>query len=665
MGYALGQPPLPRWEAIPSFSLSIFSSIILNMSNGSQIPGELDDESHNLTQTPEPGPLQTLSPRPPNTQWKASSRRVDETLAKGLSNEDLWMLIRRFDKQIYHVKAVHDTTSLNLDLNRTENEQFPPEKLRMTLERFYTSVVVGVTEFFRHITHLRSWKEPVRTTIFCAGYLVAWGVDLLVPTILGLVVALIMVPPARQLLFPRLVRTDDSNGSSPTEGQLQSEDSLTGAPENHKGEAAEQEAKNLIDSFATVAMESAAAKYGQTVPEDAPDRPALIESLEAAEAADGTPTGDSPEDKTKKPMKKKVSQATDNVMRILSDITDIYEKFANILSPTPPFLLVTSRLRLASIFTVVSVIIPFTSSYWIIKLVGFALGLGFFGDPIFTYTLDLLNAKVPNWKDHLDLQKTLLAGVPTNAQLTLTLLRIGEINSSPLPPAPSSDDNEPVWPIRRKKSQAASSTDVSRQGSSVDFHSTNSAESLPETKVPKKRFVFKLLKFFRRTISTAIKGHIAFDRAMAIAGSAHTKNLIGMLQNGHFAATPFGPLKFDAKFERKRGAAVIDSSKEPPVLYFTTYQSAGLDDLRIESRKKGSVLFQIPVTEIKELKKTEGLGWKGKLIVELTAGSKEAADGLVVNGDELGQSYHLTGMRSRNQLFNRLVAIDAQFWESR
>lgn len=333
-----------------------------------------------------------------------------------------------------------------------------------------------------------------------------------------------------------------------------------------------------------------------------------------------------------------------------------------------------------------SVIVPFTSSYWIIKLVGFALGLGFFGDPIFTYTLDLLNDKVPNWKDHLDLQKyditpfflafycvadsghrTLLAGVPTNAQLTLTLLRIGEINSSPLPPVPSSDDTEPVWPMRRKKSQAASSTDVSRQGSSVDLdlQSTNSTTSLPETKVPKKRFVFKLFKFFRRTIATAIKGHIAFDRAMAIAGSAHTKNLISMLQNGHFAATPFGPLKFDAKFERKRGAAVIDSSKEPPILYFTTYQSAGLDDLRIESRKKGTVLFQIPVTEIKELKKTEGLGWKGKLIVELTAGSKEAADGLVVSGDEVGQSYHLTGMRSRNQLFNRLVAIDAQFWESR
>lgn len=63
------------------------------------MPGQLDDESHDLTQTPEElGPLRALSPRPANTQWKASSQAVEETLAKGLSNEDLWMLIRRFNK---------------------------------------------------------------------------------------------------------------------------------------------------------------------------------------------------------------------------------------------------------------------------------------------------------------------------------------------------------------------------------------------------------------------------------------------------------------------------------------------------------------------------------------------------------------------------------------
>lgn len=64
------------------------------------MPGEFDDESFEITQsTEEAGPLATLSPRPAlGTKWKSSSRTVDETLAQGLSNEDLWMLIRRFDK---------------------------------------------------------------------------------------------------------------------------------------------------------------------------------------------------------------------------------------------------------------------------------------------------------------------------------------------------------------------------------------------------------------------------------------------------------------------------------------------------------------------------------------------------------------------------------------
>lgn len=260
--------------------------------------------------------------------------------------------------------------------------------------------------------------------------------------------------------------------------------------------------------------------------------------------------------------------------------------------------------------------------------------------------------------------RTLLEGTPTNAQLTLTLLRIGEINSSPLPPPPNSGTDDPEWPIpRRKKSLAKLLTDGSGLESTESLQ-TIGPDGLSAPNKPKKKLFSRILKFVRRTIATAIKGHIAFDRALAIAGSAHTKNLITMLQSKPFSSKPFGPLKFDAKFMKKRGAAVIDSTKEPPLLYFTTYQSAGLDDLRIESRKKGSVLFQILVTEIQELKKTEGLGWKGKLIVELTAGSKEAADGLVIVGKEEGQSFHLTGMRSRNQLFNRLVAMDAQFWQS-
>ncbi|KAJ5979633.1 hypothetical protein N7481_006931 [Penicillium waksmanii] len=574
------------------------------MSQEHESPGEIEDtDSFELTQPPEEsGPLQrAATDNPRNVQWKPSSRTVDETLADGLSNEDLWMLIRRFNKV----------------------------------------------------------------------YFASWAADLLIPMTMSLFIALIMFPPIRPFLFPApppQPPTNDSTSNLSANEQQESQDSLTGVPENHKGETAEQEAKVLLDSFATMAVEGAAGKFGYPLDEETAENSTAVIAAPPIDITPETPevaAEKSAEDQTKKPMKKKVSQGMDQAMRVVSDITDIYERFANILSPTPPFYLISPRLRISGILSIVCLVAPFASSYWIIKLVGFALGFAFFGAPAFTYTTDLLNRKFPEWQEQLDINMTLLKGVPTNAQLTLTLLRIGEINSSPLPPPPTTEDSEPAWPIKRKKSKAVTIPQSGDLASISNDSTTNlSSDSLAAPK-PKKRTFFKILKFFRRTIATAIRGHIAFDRAMAIAGSAHTKNLLGMLQNHRFSGTPYGPLKFDAKFERKRGAAVIDSTKEPPILYFTTYQSAGLEDLSIDARKKGSVLFQIPVTEIQELRKTEGLGWKGKLIVELTAGSKEAADGMVVVGNEIGQSFHLTGMRSRNQLFNRLVAIDAQFWESR
>lgn len=251
---------------------------------------------------------------------------------------------------------------------------------------------------------------------------------------------------------------------------------------------------------------------------------------------------------------------------------------------------------------------------------------------------------------------------------------MGEVDSAPLPPPPSSVENEPAWPVYRKKFRNLTNKNKNKDKDTAETPQDGSNGG--GTK-PKRRWA-KVLRFVKSTIAIAIKSHATFDRAIAVAGASHskslfdllqkqghTKSLLSLLHNPSGVAAISGPLKFDAKFERKRGAVVVDSSKEPAVLYFTTYQSAGLDDLRIECRKKGSVLFQLPVTDIEELKKTEGLGWKGKLIVELTAGSKESADGLIISGSEIGQKYHVTGMRERDQLFNRLVAIGVQFWESR
>lgn len=64
------------------------------------------------------------------------------------------------------------------------------------------------------------------------------------------------------------------------------------------------------------------------------------------------------------------------------------------------------------------------------------LGFLFFGEPIVRRSCDLLDRKVSGWRDYCELRNTVLKGVPTNAQLVITMLRVGERISSPLPPPP-------------------------------------------------------------------------------------------------------------------------------------------------------------------------------------------------------------------------------------
>lgn len=93
---------------------------------------------------------------------------IDDQITAGLSNEDLWMLLRRFDKQLYYVKTTPTAPLQKLDLRRAEDEEFSPDKLRATLERFYVTVALGLVNTVKHIARLRSWKEQQRTTTFCS-----------------------------------------------------------------------------------------------------------------------------------------------------------------------------------------------------------------------------------------------------------------------------------------------------------------------------------------------------------------------------------------------------------------------------------------------------------------------------------------------------------------
>ena len=100
--------------------------------------------------------------------WNDHPKDVPSPLVAKLPNEELWTLVRRFNKQMYHVKATNAPLMGGLDLNIVDEDEFSPDKLRSNVERLYMTVIIGMMGFGKHISRLRSWREPRRTAGFCA-----------------------------------------------------------------------------------------------------------------------------------------------------------------------------------------------------------------------------------------------------------------------------------------------------------------------------------------------------------------------------------------------------------------------------------------------------------------------------------------------------------------
>jgi hypothetical protein len=345
--------------------------------------------------------------------------------------------------------------------------------------------------------------------------------------------------------------------------------------------------------------------------------------------------------------------------------------------------------------------------------------------------------------------RTLLQGVPTNAQLALTLLRLAESTSNPFHFHFHQHNQRQDKSLALIRHEDLSLTSALLQAlrpkpapltliTTNDFNSTSplsptDTDSL-NTHPPKSQKLHKFFRFARRAIKTAVRGHIALDHALATTASTYARRgLQGVLDanNGRIGGIQTGRLLelllpsssvsgigkrngnvvFEAKFEKKRGCVVLDfdtdvdsvpdrdtdsdRSQRGAVLYFTTTKLSKIQDTRLSRQKSSNVKFSIPLGNITEIQKTAGLGWKGKLIIELAVGNDEidagSADGLVVrgvktnDGDTRGTSegegegegggvdvgdgdrekleYHLTGVMGRDALFNRLIAGGEQVWE--
>ncbi|KAF2501204.1 hypothetical protein BU16DRAFT_450690 [Lophium mytilinum] len=614
--------------------------------------------------------------------WNEPQHAVASPLVGGLPNDELWVLIRRFDKQMYHVKEYPYAVPGGLDLNIADEEEFSPDKLRSNVERLYMTIIIGLMGFGKQIVRLRSWRETRRTAWFCTAYFAAWLLDCLVPLFSLTIIALIAYPPCRAILFPPapLALVSSSGGvQKPKAGVLGSHDSATGAAENHKGEAVEAEASNFVNGIASVALSSATGKHPQGEPrgdEDSPSSsipdPTAI-AIGAADAKDkaagATPTDK--HDKTKVPMETAMWTKMRPIMHGIADATDTWERFANALSPTPPFPRETHRLRLAALIVPVFLISIFVNSYMFMKGVTFGAGFGFFGDPITSRGLEILNRKFPNWKKLLEIRNTILKGVPTNAQLTLTLLRIGEANKAPLPPPPqtaTAPPDQPAnlsdehlratgadWPLNATQEEL----DDAMSHDPTTAHETGGTDidASKNTKHGKKGS--RVLGFFKSTAKAAVETSIGADRLKAKAGSGHAKNRLGVIPKPNVPKIS-GPVDFKCRYKGNKGHTYISTKATIPCVAFSGDSS--IEKIGSVDREDLHAVWSIPVGDIKELKKIGGFGWKAKLVVGWAL-DREVADGLEIV-DRKGDTWRITACPLRDELFNRLIALGGQKWES-
>ncbi|KAH6638553.1 hypothetical protein BKA67DRAFT_588836 [Truncatella angustata] len=615
--------------------------------------------------------------------WFKKKEDMPGPLVGGLDNEELWLLIRRFNKQMYHVKEVTSAVPGNLDLNIADEEEFSPDKLRANVERLYMTVLISLLGATKHIARLRSWRETRRTTAFCAVYTVAWLFDFIVPLLVVTFITLIVYPPSRDVMFPPapIALVDNKSGGvqKPKSGVLGSHDSATGAPENHKGEAVEQEASNFFNGITSVVITSATGKHPQGDPdsdgkdpgEQVPDPSgAALKAVDAKDiAAGGKPSKH--HDKTKVPMETTVWTKMRPVMHGVADVSDTWERFSNALSPTPPFPHDIYRLRLAAVIAPLFFVSLFVTSYMFMKGLTFGVGFGFFGDPVITRGIVLLNRKFPHWQKLLELRNTILKGVPTNAQLTLTLLRIGEANKAPLPPAPRTMEAPPDRPA------AVTEDELRATGADYPLNATNEeldeaiqhdptvkhetdGQDIDDAKSPKHgRKGSKVVNFFKGMTKGGVKTTMGLDKVRAKAGSHHAKDRLGAAPKPSEQLLS-GPVFFKGRHNGLKGHIYISTKATIPAVAFST--DSTIERIGTEDREDLHPLWSIPVADIKELKKTGGYGWKAKIVVGWSLG-REVADALEIV-DRTGKMFKITALPLRDELFNRLIAMGGQKWEA-
>jgi Protein of unknown function (DUF3292) len=142
------------------------------------------------------------------------------------------------------------------------------------------------------------------------------------------------------------------------------------------------------------------------------------------------------------------------------------------------------------------------------------------------------------------------------------------------------------------------------------------------------------------------------NKVEALVGSEPAKARLGVVPNAPTNKSADGPAAFRARRHGKRGQVLVSSTATTPCVSFEYEGTAS----------KPEPELSIAIDDIRELRKVGGLGWKSKLVIGW-AMDTEVMDGLEIV-DVTGKAEKFTAIPRRDELFNRLVAMGTQKWES-
>ncbi|KAF5985361.1 hypothetical protein FBULB1_2931 [Fusarium bulbicola] len=567
--------------------------------------------------------------------WGDDQIRPEDYAIDGMKNEDIWLLVRRFNKKqrVFHLKHAPNHPEDEMDFNVAEEEQFSPNKLRAQIERLYMGAIIGFIMFRQHLSRLQSWREPRRTSCFCLAYLGAWYLDFLMPTLLTGLMAILLSPKVRNTFFPpcppAIVHYQGGHLIKPAAGILGTVDTATGAPESLKGETLEREASNFATGLVALSINIFVDKDpqhdesqrggGKTV--NLPDPRSLATRI--ATAKDKAAGIEKPSwDKSKSPMQELMWSQMRPLMHWTCRFCDIWERSA--------------------------------------KVITLGLGVGFFG------SIFLRNSY--GWLKH-NVERTVFHGIPTDSQLTIALLRQGERNKAPLPPSPEPKcppleephdlDGDALSASAGDRPVGASSEEIRKaaQGEPGVVQDTGGDDhEYPDHETGGKKRG-KLLAVVKPVVQAAAKTVIGVNKIRAKTGTVSAKSRVGVASTRDEPSIA-GPVEFTCRWQGEKGYVCLTTDIDSPCLCFSRRSVGDSDD---SSYHDVLPTWTIPVKGITTLNKYSGYGAKAKLLAGWALES-EITDGLeIVESD--GKSYLITAMARRDQLFNRLCAIGDQKWE--